>query len=143
MVVESLPTSNRPSPSRSHPSCNTTDPKSSPPGNSNHPFTAPTPHQVWTSQTTDISGYLSIIDIQYVHQYILRHLSKFPIFTNTLRDFHYYINTLSHILWTYLLRNCRTDCRHFQHAGALWSNVQHGLCEIMPDGQVWDFLAIF
>ena len=56
---------------------------------------------------------------------------------------HYYINTLSHILWTYLLRNCLTDCRHFWHVGALWSNVQHRLCEIAPDGQVWEFLAIF
>ena len=53
------------------------------------------------------------------------------------------INTLSHILWTYLLRNCGTDCRHFRHAGALWSNEQHGLCEIAPDGQVWEFLEIF
>ena len=42
---------------------------------------------------------------------------------------------------TYLLQNCRTDCRHFRHVGGLWSNDQHGLCEIAPDGQVWEFWA--
>jgi len=55
---------------------------------------------------------------------------------------HYYINTVSHILWTFLLQNCRTDYRHFRQAGALWSDVQHGLCEIAPHGQVWEFLSI-
>ena len=69
--------------------------------------------------------------------------SKRAFISHISNAYYYYINTLSHILWTYLLRNCRTDCRHFWHAGALWSNIQHRLCEIAPDGQVWEFLAIF
>ena len=44
---------------------------------------------------------------------------------------------------TFLLRNSRTDCRHFRHAGGLWSNEQHGLCEIALDGRVWDLFCDF
>ena len=44
---------------------------------------------------------------------------------------------------TFLLRNSRTDCRHFRHAGGLWSHEQHGLCVIALDGRVWDFFGDF
>ena len=53
-----------------------------------------------------------------------------------------FLLTSAHNL-TFLLQNCWTDCRHFRHVGGLWSNEQHGLGEIAPDGQVWEFLAIF